>query len=68
MFLKKNIRTTGLVYSILLCISGGSVTAGPAGAAEEGGRAERRVVPELVTGDGEPEKPAGHCFYPVPVL
>lgn len=49
----------------MLCISGGSIAAGPAGAEEEGGRAERRVVPELVTGDAEPEKPAGHCFQPV---
>lgn len=50
-----------------MCISGGSITAGPAGAAEEGGRAERHVVPELDAGDGEPEKPAGHRLCPVPV-
>ena len=54
-------------YFILVCISGGSIAAGPAGAAEERGRAEGRVVPELVTGDGKSEKQAGHCFCPMSV-
>lgn len=50
-----------------MCISGGGIAAGPAAAAEEGGGAERRVVPEFVSGNREPEEPAGHFFRPVPV-
>lgn len=48
-----------------VCNSGGGVAASSAGAAEERSRAERRVVPEFVTGDGESEKQAGHCFCPM---
>lgn len=48
-----------------VCISGGGVAASPAGAAEERSRAERHVVPEFVTRDGESEKQAGHCFCPM---
>lgn len=50
-----------------MCASGGGVTASPAGAAEERGRAERLAVPELVTGDGEYEKPACDCLCTVQI-
>lgn len=51
---------------LIMCFLGGGITSKPAGTAEEGGRAERRVVPEPVTGDRKPEKQAGHCFCPLP--
>lgn len=58
------IEATRVAFFVLflLCISGGCIAAGPAGAAEERDGAERRDVPELVTGDWESEKQAGHCF------
>lgn len=43
-------------FFLLLCISGCSVNASSARPAEEGGGAERHVVPEVVTRDRELEK------------
>lgn len=59
----------GFFSLVFLCVClGGGVAAGPAGAAQERGRAERCNVPRLVTGNGESEKQAGYslCSLSVP--
>lgn len=57
---------TSYFDSVKLCASGCRVTAGPAGAEEEGGGAEGPAVSERDSGDTEPEEPAGHFVNPVP--
>lgn len=53
-------------HVFVLFLSGGGVAAGPAGAAQEGGRAQRCAVSELVSGDGESEKQADHGVSAMP--